>query len=151
MLARGYQLHPPLVPQQGRCEKQTEIHMQLIEELFILHGNSKSRTSVCCFSWKWKEGKRGRREQEPQTASLMSSIPSFRTRDKAWALVPHSKNHKKTLVIFCLVVLQTLRQHQEQWSQATSYFSLSLIWHIHKIYYTKQQHGSTQGVRHALK
>lgn len=137
---KGVPASPHLV-KEGSCEKQAEIHMELIEELqplFVLHGNSKSRTSVCCFSWKWKGGKRpwdrrGRREHELQTALPISSIFSFRTRDKAWALVPQSKNHKRTLVTFCLVALQTLRQHQEQWSQPSCYFSLSLLWHIHKI------------------
>lgn len=110
--------------------------MGLIEELqplFILHG------PVFASHGSGKEEKdleTGEVEEsiELQTALPISSILSFRTRDKAWALVPQSKNHKKTLVTFCLVAFQTFRQHQEQWSQPTCYFSLSLIWHIHKIY-----------------
>lgn len=83
----------------GKAVKNTPIHMGLTEQLqpfIILHSNSKPRTNVCCFSWKWKGGKRpwdrrGRREHELQRALPTSSILSFRTRDKAWAMAPTSE------------------------------------------------------------
>jgi len=125
-----------------RTTKTVSVWQMLAKMLTTKVNKSRNpQTSLCCFSWKWKGGrdpktgeKRGRREHQLWTTSLISSIFLLRTREQVWALVSQSKDEKETLAVFCLLVLQTSRQEQEWWSQPTCYFSLNLIWHIHKIY-----------------